>query len=631
MQNLLEDLKELFQQDDRLMVEDSLLKSRIIELALKLDGDLIKLLLSHPRLRQHFFADVDGVLVFDKEKFLQFVSNKAFLPDSYTAFSNKVGLSDDGGRTYLSRRRDVVLAWPYKDCVLEGGQTEEDARRDEVFWNVTLAPDDIDRLLDPKALTHFRRIDAGGEHPATEIADTDNLIVKGNNLLALHSLLPRFRGQVKLIYIDPPYNIGNGSFGYNDRFNHSTWLTFMRSRLEVAQALLRKNGSIWINIDDTEAHYLKVLADEIFGRDNFVANVVWEKSDSPRMDAEFFSSRHDHLITYAQDKACLTINRILSGEDEIPSHYNKTDDDGREYYLKPLRAMAGQDSTRSARPNLYFPLVAPDGTQVFPKLQDGTDGRWRWSKDKIDREQNRIEWIEGQKGWTPYYRIYSDQNLGRPPETIWPHSEVGSNRTSKAEINALFPASEAFSTPKPERLLQRIVHIATDPGDLVLDFFAGSGTTAAVAHKTGRQYIIVEQMDYTETIPVQRLTKVIDGEQGGISKSVDWQGGGSVVVCELMQWNARYVDQIQAAQSAEELQALWQKMQEQAFLSYRVDYAHFDEHAEEFARLSLAGQKRFLLEVLDKNQLYVNLSEIDDTDYEVSEEDKRLNRQFYGT
>ncbi|MEE8390975.1 MAG: site-specific DNA-methyltransferase, partial [Anaerolineae bacterium] len=270
MQNLLDDLKELFQQDDRLMVENSLLKSRIIELALKLDGDLIKLLLSHPRLRQHFFVEVAGVVVFDKEKFLQFVSNKAFLPDSYTAFSNKIGLTDDGGRTYLSRHGDVVLAWPYKDCVLEGGQTKEDAKRDEVFWNMTLAPDDIDRLLDPKVLTNFRRIDAGGEHTATEIADSDNLIIKGNNLLALHSLLPRFRGRVKLIYIDPPYNTGSDSFGYNDHFNHSTWLTFMRNRLEAARELLRKDGVIWISIDDNEVHYLKVLADEIFGSSNFM-------------------------------------------------------------------------------------------------------------------------------------------------------------------------------------------------------------------------------------------------------------------------------------------------------------------------------------------------------------------------
>jgi len=187
MQNLLNDLKELLKQDDRLMVEDELLKSRVIEVALKLDVKLLRLLLSHARLRQHFFADIDGVLVFDKEKFLQFVSNKAFLPDSYTAFKNKIGLTDDGSTTYLSRHREVVLTWPYKDCVLEGGQTEEAARRDEVFWNETLAPDDIDRLLDPKVLTNFRRIDADGEHPVKEIADTDNLIMRYNRKLWIDS------------------------------------------------------------------------------------------------------------------------------------------------------------------------------------------------------------------------------------------------------------------------------------------------------------------------------------------------------------------------------------------------------------------------------------------------------------
>jgi len=302
VQNLLDDLKELFQQDDRLMVEGSLLKSRIIELALKLDGDLIKLLLSHPRLRQHFFVEVAGVVVFDKEMFLQFVSNKAFLPDSYTAFSNKIGLTDDGGRTYLSRHRDVVLAWPYKDCVLEGGQTKEDAKRDEVFWNMTLAPDDIDRLLDPKVLTNFRRIDAGGERAATEIADSDNLIIKGNNLLALQSLLPRFRGWVKLIYIDPPYNTGNGSFGYNDQFNHSTWLTFMKNRLEATRGLLRSDGVILIQIDNRELAYLKVLCDEVFGRDNF-RNAIIVKKGTKSLQKQFdtiqqLNAGYDIILLY---------------------------------------------------------------------------------------------------------------------------------------------------------------------------------------------------------------------------------------------------------------------------------------------------------------------------------------------
>ena len=635
MQNLLDDLKELLEQDDRLMVEDSLLKNRIIELALKLDGDLIKLLLSHPRLRQHFFADVEGVLVFDKERFLQFVSNKAFLPDSYTAFSNKIGLTDDGGRTYLSRHRDVVLAWPYKDCVLEGGQTEEDAKRDEVFWNMTLAPDDIDRLLDPKVLTNFRRIDTDGEHPVPEIADTDNLIIKGNNLLALHSLLPRFRGRVKLIYIDPPYNTGSDSFGYNDSFTHSTWLTFMRNRLEVARDLLPKNGSIWMNIDDDGVHYLKVLADEVFGRENFVRNVLWQKRTSPDMRATI-GDGHDHILVFAKNIECFkkTANNLPKTEKQKAAYKNPDND--------PRGPWVSSDFTAQGyRPNQMYQIVTPGGKVYYPP-----EGRcWKNIEPVFLKlvEEGRI-WFGKDGNGVPGRKAYLSETEERAVWSWWTNSEVGHNQEAKKESIALFGVSNPFSTPKPERLLQRIIHIGSNENDVVLDFFAGSGTTAAVAHKMGRQFITIEQMNYVEAFTVERLRKVIgkkakkDGEKletieydwGGISKAVDWQGGGNVVTCELMQWNARYIDQIQAAQSADELQTLWEKMQEQAFLSYKVDYDQFDEHVEEFAQLSLVDQKRFLLEVLDKNQLYVNLSEIEDADYQVSEEDKHLNRQFYG-
>jgi len=586
MQNLLDDLKELFQQDDRLMVEGSLLKSKIIELALKLDGDLIKLLLSHPRLRQHFFAEVAGVVVFDKEKFLQFVSNKAFLPDSYTAFSNKIGLTDDGGKTYLSRHREVVLAWPYKDCVLEGGQTKEEAKRDEVFWNITLAPDDIDRLLDPKVLTNFRRIDAGGEHPVTEIADSDNLIIKSNNLLALHSLLPRFRGRVKLIYIDPPYNTGNDSFGYNDQFNHSSWLTFMRSRLEVARALLRKDGSIFVNCDDNEQAYLKVLMDEIFGRGNFVANFIWNHRKSSQNDIDV-SLSHNHLLCYAKDRQVFNLNSLPADE----TKFSNPDDDPRGPWV------ADPFDAPNVRPNLTYPIVNPNtGKEYWPP-----EGRhWRFSQQKYQEAIKKGRVVFGKTGEaSPQYKrfLFEAQERGTNPSTIW--DDVGTATEATKELMKLFQSKDVFSTPKPERLLQRILHIGSDEGDLVLDFFAGSGTAGAVALKMGRQFALVEQMDYLETTTIPRLEKVIGGEQGGISKGVDWQGGGSVVVCELMQWNGRYVDRVQAAQSAGELEAIWERMQEQAFLSYKVDYAHFDEHDEEFAELSLAVQNRFVLIVMD--------------------------------
>ena len=275
--SLLDELKGLLGGDKRFIADGQLLKNTIVEHALKLDKDLIRLLLSKKRIKERFFCDIDGTLVFDKDKFISFVDNKQFLPDSYTAFKNKIGLTFDGKDDYLKERKDVVLVWPYKDCVLEGGQTKEDQKRDEIFWNETLAPDEIDRLFEPKVLTSFKRFDKKGEHKVSEIKDTDNLIIKGNNLLALHTLKKRFAGKVKLIYIDPPYNIGGDSFQYNDSFKHSTWLTFMKNRLEAAKELLDKHGTIWINVDDTEAYYLKILCDEIFDRDNFVANIIWQK------------------------------------------------------------------------------------------------------------------------------------------------------------------------------------------------------------------------------------------------------------------------------------------------------------------------------------------------------------------
>ena len=239
MQNLQNELINILQHEDALVVEGQLNKNKIVEMALQVDPQLIKHLIKHDTFKTHFFTDVEGVLVFDKIKFQRFVNNKSFLPDSYTAFKNKIGLTINDGTTdnYITTKNDVVLAWPHKDCVLEGGQTKEDQKRNEIFWNETLAPDEIDRLLDPKVFTNWKKYDQQGEHEVTEISDNDNLIIKGNNLLALASLKKRFKNRVKLIYIDPPYNTGSDSFQYNDSFNHSSWLTFTRNRLIQAKEL----------------------------------------------------------------------------------------------------------------------------------------------------------------------------------------------------------------------------------------------------------------------------------------------------------------------------------------------------------------------------------------------------------
>ena len=254
MQNLMNDLTKLFAKDDRIFADGKLLKNKLTELALKLDHLLIELLLSDKGAKENFFIEQtvkkETVLVFDKDKFISFVNNKEFLPDSFTSFKNKIGLMTNGD--YLKEKSDVVLAWAYKDCVLEGGQDKEDQKRDEIFYNETLAPDEIDRLFEAKVLTNFKKYDVKGEHKVTDFTADDNLIIKGNNLLALHCLKKKYRGRVKLIYIDPPYNTGSDSFNYNDRFNHSSWLSFVKNRLEVAKELLSNQGVICVHSDNNE-------------------------------------------------------------------------------------------------------------------------------------------------------------------------------------------------------------------------------------------------------------------------------------------------------------------------------------------------------------------------------------------
>lgn len=371
-------------------------------------------------------------------------------------------------------------------------------------------------------------------HEVSELSvgpsDSPNLLIHGDNLDALKALLPFSAGQVKCIYIDPPYNTGSAFEHYDDHLEHSTWLSLMYPRLELLRQFLSEDGSIWISLDDEEAHYCRVICDEVFGRGNFIADVAWEKSDSPRMDAKLFSTRYDHTLVYAKNIGEVQIRRVLV--EEVPKHYNKQTPDGRRYYLKPLRAM-GKNDGRADRPNLYYSLTAPDGSDVYPIRADGSDGNWRWSRTKVEENPQLIEWVHGRKGWTPYYRIFSDEHSSRPPETLWSFSFAGSNRNAMAEQTSLFGTVNAFDTPKPERLIQRILEIATDEGDLVLDSFLGSGTTAAVAHKMERRWIGVEMGDHARTHCAVRLQKVVSGEQGGISKAVKWDGGGGFHFLEL--------------------------------------------------------------------------------------------------
>lgn len=380
-----------------------------------------------------------------------------------------------------------------------------------------------DKVIEPRILLEDH--DKSSGDPSSE-----NMLIHGDNLIALKALQQDFAGLVNCIYIDPPYNTGSAFQQYDDSVEHSIWLSLMRDRLALLHTLLSDDGTIWISLDDNEVHYLKIVCDEIFGRKNFVADVAWEKADSPRMDAKLFSTRYDHTLVFAKNIDIVKIKRIVSNE--IPEHYNKSTEDGRRYYLKPLRYMGSADS-REDRPNLYYPLVAPDGTEVYPVKADGTDGRWRWSKDKVESNPDLIEWVKGRSGWSANYRIFAEGESERPPETLWNFKDAGSNRIAKAEIKALFENVNAFDTPKPERLIKYILDICTDEGDLILDSFLGSGTSVAVAHKMNRRYIGVELGEHAYTLCKVRLDKVINGEQGGISKDVGWHGGGGYHFYEL--------------------------------------------------------------------------------------------------
>lgn len=630
------ELEQILSKNPKFLVDGVLNKNKLAELARQYSPELLNQLMSNETIANHFFSKLqDGVLVFKKDIFLQFLNNKEFLPDSFTAYKTKIGLGTPD-RNYLSENKEVVLNFPYKDCVLEGGQTKDDVKRQEVFFNETLAPAEINRLLDEKVLSNFKRYDKDGEHEVEELKDTDNLIIKGNNLLALHSLKKRFAGKVKLIYIDPPYNTGSDSFNYNDNFNHSTWLTFMKNRLVVARELLSDEGVIFLSIDRNEFAELKVLLDEIF-RDGYQGTVINISAPNGR-DYGNFAQTHDYIHIYSKNRDKVVLNQLEAEKDKF-----KKQDSLGSYYLHPLFNSNSAFHSEN-RPNLYYPFYISgdcdsDGyyslsvirdeqhtIEVYPpKSQtDGTQFVWRWGKEKATNQKYDLV---AQKKTDGTYRIAQKMRPKKQiARTVWSETSF-TNRRGTEELQLLF-GEKVFSFPKPENLIKRIIEIATNEGDVVLDYHLGSGTTAAVAHKMNRQYIGIEQMDYIETVSVERLKKVIDGEQGGISKDINWTGGGSFVYCELKNDAQDFKNTVLEARDPETLSQLFEQAKKSSFLSYRVDPKKLKKS--EFEKLSLAEQKQVLLELVDNNNLYVNYSEIDDSDYGISLEEKKLNRDFYG-
>ncbi|APT81874.1 DNA methyltransferase [Corynebacterium ammoniagenes] len=635
--NFLEELEELLKSDPRFVSQDGqLLKPNVHDAVHNLDAELLDKLLTSPNMKDHFFKKINGVMVFDQEKFMWVVNSKEFLPDSYTGYRNRIGLSA-GGNALLGSSNDVSLVWPYKDCVLEGGQDKDDEKRDEIFYNETLAPDEIGRLLAPKAFRDVVRYDASGSSQVTELADDDNLIVKGNNLLALSSLVERYEGKIKCIYIDPPYFFqnrrGEDTFTYNSDFHLSTWLTFMKTRLEFAKRLLHRDGTLWISIGEDGMHYLKVMADSVFGSENFIGTIP-RRTRSGKTDVSFnLSQDFDWVLLYTNaDKGSAPIGR------EIQRKYFESDD----YPGRPWRtADLTKQTTATERPNSNFTLVDPKNGKEYPSRPKRT-----WA---ITRETFQKHYDEGYVIFPgdydflnitmPVARKFKDQDdskekLGAVISDFlisdFLKSLLSGSKNAKGnqQIDELFSRDE-FSYAKPEELLEAILTVSTQPGDLVLDFFLGSGTTAAVAHKMGRRYIGVEQMDYTSTVTVPRLVKVIEGEQGGISKSQSWQGGGSFVYAELAEQGEALMGALEDAQSFQDVEAVLSDATNRGLLRPSVLPDSLSQSRDDFKELSIKEQKQVVAELIDKNRLYINASDVEDSELGLAQADVRFTKSFY--
>jgi len=667
MQNLLNDLKDTLKKDERVFVDGKILKNKLTELALKFDDQLIEFLLSNKDIKGKFFIDKkikqDHIFLFNKDEFVKFINNKEFLPDSFTTFKNFIGLQQND--EYLKDTGDVVLVWPYKDCVLEGGQEQEDDKRDEIFYNETLAPDEISRLFDKKVLSNFRKFDGKNikeGHKTFEISDSDNFIIKGNNLLVLQSIKEKFRNKVKLIYIDPPYNTGGDSFKYNDKFNHSTWLTFIKNRLDVAKDLMSQDGLIFIQIDDREEAYLKVLCDDpqLFGRDNFIATItVKSKTPSGVGQESFIFDVTERILVYAKDinsiekKGLKIFDEMVDENSRTADNYNLIIDsygtESSSFELKtgkgkPIKVVALKNFkyNRQPRKNISGSWYYNNFEKIF-RLSPANGGLMKKITPKLPAGACFIEYVpEKGKYANQKMRIYfidkemvvmlSESSVKNEKGEVEKMVNMHNNWTDESLWQGI--ASEGGvvlkNGKKPERLLKRIIELSTKNNDLVLDFFAGSGTTCAVAHKMKRRYIGIEQMDYIHDLPEARLKNVIQGDKTGISKdkNVNWTQGGSFVYAEIKEWNEKYISDIQKADSSQKLLNIYDIMKNEAFFRYDVDHKKFDRN--EFKKLSIKEQKDILINCLDKNHLYVNYSEINDKIYKISEDDKLTNKKFYG-
>jgi len=663
----------------------------LFEFVDKIDETVINLLLQKEETREIFFVKVKDVYVFKTNEFKFFMEENT-INNSYTNYINQIGLSD--GTDLIKNKKEVVLNFPFKDCVLEGGQTTEEgidiyfeydkkvtktqekqgykdqsynekqSKRKEIFFNQILAKDEIDRLIDDKAFVNWKRYTKDGEQNVVEINRDEtglikeNLIIKGNNLLALHSLKKQFLGEIKLIYIDPPYNTGNDEFKYNDNFNHSTWLTFMKNRLEVANELLKSDGVILVQCDHHEVGYLTVLMDEVFKPYNKV-QIIACKTASPAGFKTVNPGPIDvteYILYYAKNKASVNFKKAYTPV-EYDSNYNlfieNVDEKSDSWAIRPIidkfYEVHGINGNKDAKEkwgknwkkirDVLMGDFALENSKNVASKRDPHNPTQK-VKELMDKSKNIEHVIEVERESNPLF-IYKGGSLAfysnklKEIEGILTPTELLTDFWS--DISWAGIANEGGvklkNGKKPEKLLHRIIDMTTEKNDIVLDYHLGSGTTAAVAHKMRRQYIGIEQMDYIESLVVNRLDNVIKGDQTGVSKSAKWQGGGDFIYCELAKWNEQAKEEIYNCKDLKELVSFFDVLCQKYFLNYNVKINEFKNkviYEKEFIDLSIEEQKRMFLSMLDLNQMYVQKTEMSDKKFGISKEDQESTKLFYG-
>ena len=664
-------VEKVLKKDERLWDENKtdLNEILLIDLVEHIDEKVIELLLQEKKIREKFFVKIKDVYVFKTNDFRFFIEENK-IDNSFTDYKNRIGLTD--GKKFLKDTNDVVLDFPYKDCVLEGGQSTEEGndtyfeyeeektktvkgekvkeesgykekqgKRKEIFFNQVLAHDEIDRLLDHKALTNWKRFNKDGEQEVKEIKrDEDgtikeNLIIKGNNLIALHSLKKQFTGKVKLIYIDPPYNTGGATdiFTYNNSFNHSTWLTFMRNRLEAGKQLLKNDGFIAITIDHVELFYLGAVADEIFGKENRVGIVTVYINPKGRQHENFFSASTEYMLVYANNINVAKFNNITIDEEKSKS-FDLEDENGKYRLDKFLRARTS--TSRTEKPDFYYPIYAsPDLKEitttkqkryfeVFP-IENKKEYTWKTKKDTFEERLKEDNFVAlKNNGEVQIFNKFREQQVFK---NLWTDKKYfpefqGTNLLKK------ILGRNAFSYPKSLYAVLDTIKIMTSDNDIILDFHAGSGTTGhatlALNKEDGgnRKFILVEQLDEHIEICNERNQKVLAQENIN----------DSFIYCEIAKWNETAKEKILECESLDELEKLFDEMYEKYFLNYNLKIKEFKEKVlkeENFKNLSLEEQKKMFVAMLDNNQMYVNKTEMADKKFGIDKKDQELTEKFY--